>query len=205
MKKIVIFGEDGFTNITLANSLSMLGIDVIAEFDDETVALNFISSHLPDVAVLNINYGQIKAIRLANNLRKRFPEMGLVITCKSEDIRLYGVQIEDLPLGVVIAKLVKHGDLDALKEAITEAPKFVSRENVFNIHEELSEVQLETFRLMAEGNANSEIAKMRFVSEKSVEQMLARIAISMGLDFDRKYNQRVRLTNAYHELISGRK
>ena len=81
----------------------------------------------------------------------------------------------------------------------------VDQEVKLDLYEDFSEVQIETFRLMAEGKANSEIAKLRFVSEKSVEQMLARIAISMGLDFDRKNNQRVRLTNTYHELINGKK
>ena len=204
-KKVFIFGEDGFTNITLSLSLSMQGLDIIGETDNEFVALKFISQHNPEVIVLNIDYGHIKAINLANILRIKYPELGLVLTCKTEDIRLLGIDLKTLPIGIVIARLAKHSDLDNLKDAIIRSLSLVKCETKLNIHDELSEVQIETFRLMAEGNANSEIAKMRFVSEKSVEQMLARIAISMGLDFDRKHNQRVRLTNTYYELINGRR
>ncbi len=204
-KKVFIFGEDGFTNITLSLSLSMQGLDIIGETDNESVALKFIFQHNPEVIVLNIDYGHIKAINLANILRIKYPELGLVLTCKTEDIRLLGIDLKTLPIGIVIARLAKHSDLDNLKDAIIRSVSLVKCETKLNIHDELSEVQIETFRLMAEGNANSEIAKMRFVSEKSVEQMLARIAISMGLDFDRKHNQRVRLTNTYYELINGRR
>ena len=101
--------------------------------------------------------------------------------------------------------LFRSSDLDNLKEAILTSVDCVDQEVKLDLYEDFSEVQIETFRLMAEGKANSEIAKLRFVSEKSVEQMLARIAISMGLDLDRKNNQRVRLTNTYHELINGKK
>ena len=183
----------------------MQGFDVISETDNDSVALNFISKHQPEVAVLNLDFGHIKAINLATILRKKYPDLGLVLTCKTEDIRLLGIDLKTLPIGIVVARLAKHGDLDGLTEEIISSVNLVKEEFKPRIHDELSEVQIETFRLMAEGKANSEIAKMRFVSEKSVEQMLARIAISMGLDFDRKHNQRVRLTNTYYELINGRR
>ena len=67
-----------------------------------------------------------------------------------------------------------------------------------------TDAQIETIRLMAAGNANSEIARMRYVSEKSVEQMLARIAVMLEIPFDHKYNSRVRILNSYYELLNGR-
>ena len=70
-KRVFIFGEDGFTNITLAHSLSMQGFDVNSETDNDSVALNFISKHQPEVAVLNLDFGHIKAINLATILRKK--------------------------------------------------------------------------------------------------------------------------------------
>ena len=202
--RIFIYGEDGFTNIILANSLSMFGFDVIGEIDNETVALNLISHHCPDVVILQLDHQHIKAIELAKTIRKRFPKMGIVLATKTEDMRLIGISKDDLPIGVLVAQLTKHCDLDNLRSAIETAPYSTLKNPKFLKCNFLSDVQIETFRLMAEGNANSEIAKLRFVSEKSVEQMLARIAITLGLDYDRKHNARVRLTNSYHELVNGR-
>jgi DNA-binding NarL/FixJ family response regulator len=202
--RIFIYGEDGFTNIILANSLSMFGFDVIGEIDNEIVALNLITHHCPDVVILQLDHQHIKALELAKILRKRFPKMGIVLATKTEDLRLIGIERNDLPTGVMVAQLAKHCDLDNLRSAIEVAPYSTSKSSEYLKCDYLSDVQIETFRLMAEGNANSEIAKLRFVSEKSVEQMLARIAITLGLEYDRKHNARVRLTNSYHELVNGR-
>jgi DNA-binding NarL/FixJ family response regulator len=203
--RIFIFGEDGFTNIVLANSLSMLGIDVLGEVDNEVIALRQITHHCPDVAVLQVDLGHVKAISLAKTLRKNFPNLGIVIATKTTDIRLIGIERKDLPIGVLVSQISKHNDLDNLKFDIEQAPNCTTCKPDFHICDYLSDVQVETFRLMAQGNANSEIAKVRYVSEKSVEQMLARISLSLGLVFDHKFNSRVRLMNSYYELVNGRK
>lgn len=203
--RIFIFGEDGFTNIVLANSLSMLGIDVLGEVDNEDIALRQITHHRPDVALLQVDLGHLKAVKLARTLRKNFPNLGIVIATKASDIRLIGIERKDLPIGVLVSQISKHSDLDNLKFDIEQAPNCTTCKPDFHTCEYLSDVQAETFRLMAAGNANSEIAKVRYVSEKSVEQMLARISLSLGLIFDHKFNSRVRLMNSYYELVNGRK
>jgi DNA-binding NarL/FixJ family response regulator len=200
-----IYGEEGFTNIVLANSLSMLGLDIIGEIDNEFTAFNQISQHRPEVVVLLIEKGQLKAIELGKSLRKLFPKMGIVIATRSEDLRLLGIEKRDLPKGSIVSKLTSHSDLDTLKKSILKAPECTNSEPEFHTYNLLSDTQVETFRLMADGNSNSEIAKMRFVSEKSVEQMLARIAGTLGIPYDRKHNSRIQLLNSYYELVNGHK
>ena len=99
-KRVFIFGEDGFTNITLANSLSMQGLDVIGETDNENLTLNFVSQHHPEVVVLNIDFGHTKAVNLASALRKKYPDLGLVLTSKTTDIRLLGIDTKEIPIGM---------------------------------------------------------------------------------------------------------
>ena len=103
-----IYGEEGFTNIVLANSLSMLGLDIIGEIDNEFTAFNQISQHRPEVVVLLIEKGQLKAIELGKSLRKLFPKMGIVIATRSEDLRLLGIEKTDLPKGSIVSKLTSH-------------------------------------------------------------------------------------------------
>ena len=203
--RIYIFGENGFANLTLANSLSMLGIDVIGEIDNEVVALNQITHHCPEVALLSMEFGHSKAFELAKMLRKRFPRMGIVIAAKTEDLRFYEIDPNNLPIGILIVRISRHSDLDHLKDAIYLAPNQTDIKSKNHPYPKLSDEQVKTLLLMCHGKANSEIAKIRFVSEKSVEQMLARTAISLGIDYDRKQNQRVRLTNSVYELINGEK
>jgi DNA-binding NarL/FixJ family response regulator len=61
----------------------------------------------------------------------------------------------------------------------------------------LTHMQRDTLRLVSEGLSNSEIARLHFVSEKSVEQMVGRIARSFEISQDPAHNLRVLLTLAF--------
>lgn len=61
----------------------------------------------------------------------------------------------------------------------------------------LTHVQRDTLRMISEGLSNSEIARLHFVSEKSVEQMVGRIAHSLEISQNSAHNMRVLLTLAY--------
>ena len=90
----------------------MLGIDVLGEVDNEDIALRQITHHRPDVALLQVDLGHLKAVKLARTLRKNFPNLGIVIATKASDIRLIGIERKDLPIGVLVSQISKHSDLD---------------------------------------------------------------------------------------------
>lgn len=50
----------------------------------------------------------------------------------------------------------------------------------------LSDIQIETLRYAAEGFTNAEIGRARFVSEKAIEQVLSRVAISLNIQPDHR-------------------
>lgn len=200
-----IYGEDGFVNSTLAASLSLLGFTVIGETENMSVADKMISFHVPDVAIFHVDYDRTCSLETAKIIRKRFPKMGIVLITKAEDIRLLGVQAKEIPVGISIVQIANHGDLDELKRKIESAPLCASQKSEFRKCKFLTDSQIEIIRLLAQGNANSEIARKRYVSEKSVEQMLARIASEFGIIFDRKQNSRVKILDSYYRLVNGRK
>ena len=203
--RVFIYGEDGFINSTLAGSLSMLGFEVIGETESQHIADKMISFLVPDVAIFHVDVDRINSLNTAKIIRKRFPSMGMVLITKAEDIRLLGIQNKELPIGISVVQIAKHGDLDALKAKIEAAPLLVNNRSKAERCKFLTDSQVETIRLLAEGDANSEIAKKRYVSEKSVEQMLARIASEFGIVFDRQQNSRVKILKSYYQLINGRK
>jgi DNA-binding NarL/FixJ family response regulator len=61
----------------------------------------------------------------------------------------------------------------------------------------LTHMQRDTLRMVSEGLSNSEIARLHFVSEKSVEQMVGRIARTLAITPDETSNMRVLLTLAF--------
>lgn len=57
--------------------------------------------------------------------------------------------------------------------------------------------QRETLSMLAQGMSNAEIARLHFVTEKSVEQMVGRIARTLAITPDETSNVRVLLTLAF--------
>jgi DNA-binding NarL/FixJ family response regulator len=68
----------------------------------------------------------------------------------------------------------------------------------------VTEAQLETMKLIAEGHSNSEIAKIRGVSEKSVEQAISRLVAHLDLPKGATKNQRVQISKMYFRLTGSR-
>jgi DNA-binding NarL/FixJ family response regulator len=67
----------------------------------------------------------------------------------------------------------------------------------------LTDLQIETLRLIADGLTNAEISRMRFVSEKAVEQIVSRIAMVLNVQPDRTKNLRVQLVGEYFKWIGA--
>lgn len=62
---------------------------------------------------------------------------------------------------------------------------------------QLTLLQRETLSKLAQGMSNAEIARLHFVSEKSVEQMVGRIARTFNICPQASSNMRVLLTLAF--------
>ena len=73
------------------------GYKVIGESDNYEAAIIQIYRLEPDVAILNLEHNQTRAIDLSKNIRKRFPKMGIVFSSKAKDFRLLGLKKDDLP------------------------------------------------------------------------------------------------------------
>jgi DNA-binding NarL/FixJ family response regulator len=77
-------------------------------------------------------------------------------------------------------------------------------ENSFiSVLNDFTDIQIETLRLVAQGLSNSEIARVRYVSEKSVEQIVARIAQHLLIAPDRSRNLRVIMTGEYFKWLGA--
>ena len=72
-----------------------------------------------------------------------------------------------------------------------------------NMLSQLTDLQIETLRLVADGLTNAEIGRMRFVSEKAVEQIVSRIAQVLNVQPDRGKNVRVQLVAEYFKWIGA--
>ncbi|MCX6430822.1 MAG: LuxR C-terminal-related transcriptional regulator [Actinobacteria bacterium] len=215
---VLLINDDAFELATLAEAMRLRGINLSGKSNNLSTAENLFITLQPDVVVIDVLFNSRKGVELANQMRKKNPNLGVVHTTSCPDLRLIGIQEKDVAKSTRLVLKRSMADLDVLCDAIpdslravtaNESTVWVNRHlqgngnSTYAIANELTNIQIETLRLVAVGMSNGEIARLRFVSEKSVEQIVARIAQHLQIESDRKRNLRVLLTNQYHKWVGA--
>ena len=217
-ERVLVVVDDGFELSTLVPALRLHEMDIIGEARSENVALNLLQRLQPDVVLLDMHIAGISAIKIAIDLRKSKPDVGLVILESCSDVRLLGERNIDIPSGTKVILKKSATDLLVLCSAIKES-KVAADENQkvawingsVSIEEkslcgllvQLTDVQVQTLRLVADGATNAQIGRLRYVSEKAVEQIISRVAQEFNIQPDRNKNQRVQLVNEYYKWLGA--
>jgi DNA-binding NarL/FixJ family response regulator len=216
--RVLLINDDAFELATMSASLRLHSTNVIGEASNIFVAENLFRSLQPEIVMIDLQFSGEEAVGLLQRFRKVDPELGIVIITSCPDLRLFGLLEKNIPHGAKIILKRSVSDLSIITFALTEsmesahdgsAMKWISihadiHENSFiSILSDLTDIQIETLRLVAQGLSNSEIARVRFVSEKSVEQIVARIAQHLAISPDRSRNLRVILAGEYFKWLGA--
>jgi len=218
LPRVMIASDDAFELATMSAALRLHGVNVVGEASNKLIAENTFRSLHPEVLIIDLIFASGEAIAIIDELRKANPKLGVVLMTACPDLRLLGVSEKTLPHGVQIVLKRSVADLAVLSFAITQSLESSSinssaqwvrahaslHENAFlTVLSDFTDIQVATLRLVAQGLSNSEIAKVRFVSEKSVEQIVARIAQHLKVTPDRSKNLRVVITGEYFKWIGA--
>ena len=209
--------DDPFGLSTMGAALKLHGTNVIGEARKKSSALLLMRSMQPNVLLIDMHLSNEHSIAIATAIRKETPTIGVVILVACADLRLLGELTCELPTGskVVIKKSVN--SIAQLCDVISESRIFDIESPVtwvngnVSIHEkamenmisQLTDLQIDTLRLVADGLTNAEISRMRFVSEKAIEQIVSRIALVLNVQPDRTKNLRVQLVGEYFKWIGA--
>ena len=217
-QRVLIVNDDAFELATLSASLRLHTVDVIGEAQTIPIAQNLFKSLQPDVVIIDIQFCGEEGVSLARSLRKVKADLGIILITSCPDLRLLGLREKDIPLGSKIILKKSIADLFVIKDSIALSMKSSNakekmawvdshgslHENSFtSVLSDFTDIQIETLRLLATGLSNAEIGRTRFVSEKSVEQIVARIAQHFGFLPDRTKNLRVLLTGEYFKWLGA--
>ena len=216
--RVLLINDDAFELATMTASLRLHSTNIVGEAANVLIAENLFSSLNPEIVLIDLQFSGEEAIGLLQRFRNINPELGIVIMTSCPDLRLFGLLEKNIPRGSKIILKRSVADLSiitfALSESITSA-RDGSEMNWISIHaaiharsfitilNEFTDVQIETLRLVAQGLSNSEIARVRYVSEKSVEQIIARIAAHLSISPDRSRNLRVILAGEYFKWLGA--
>jgi len=205
--RVLVLEDDPFTRLSVVSALVHFGFSVIAEESDPASALARAKAARPEVALLDLHLGTgATGLDVAQELRRLNPKIGIVMLTSYEDPRLLSPSLPPVPRGTVYLTKRAIQNLAVLRTAVLEAA-ISALDNSEPTHTpafgKLSDTQIETLRLVAQGLSNSEIAKNRFVTEKSVETTIARVAKSLGIISGPSSNQRVHIARVYFRSIGS--
>jgi DNA-binding NarL/FixJ family response regulator len=200
--------DDDFTRSMVAGALQIQGIDIVGETGSVGPAMKMAEELKPDAAILDLDLGAgPNGIDLAVALRRRQPRIGIVILTTFEEPRLLNSKVSNPPAGAVYFVKKEIGEIELLYRGIQKAISNASNSSSSEVTpikskslEGVTDSQLDTMRLVSQGLSNSQIAKLRGISEKSVEQTLSRLVANLGLHSAPDKNLRVQVSLLYSKL-----
>jgi DNA-binding NarL/FixJ family response regulator len=215
--RVLVIIDDPFELSSVGAALKLHGVDVVGEARKKSTAINLFRSLQPHVLLIDMHKSQEHSVDIAHAIRKEAPSIGVVILVPCADMRLIGEELSHMPAGTLLVLKDSLSNLTALCNVISASRIFNQDDKVawvnggITLHDKeshslmssLSDIQIQTLRYAADGLTNAEIGRLRFVSEKAIEQVLSRVAIALNIQPDHRKNMRVQLVNEFHKWIGA--
>lgn len=195
--KIVLVDDHPLVREWLANLIEKSSdLTVCGEAEDAPAALEAIAELKPDLAIIDLSLGSGSGIDLIRSIRSSFPDVAMIVL-SMHDERVYAERaIRAGARGYVMKRESTKKIIDAIHEVLkgnlylskemTEllVEKFISSdpEHVGLPLAQLSDRELEVFKLIGQGYEINEIAKTLNVNHKTIHTYSTRIREKLKLD-----------------------
>ena len=186
---------------TLAN---VEGIQVVAAVGTAREAEQRMTPGVVDVAILDIDLPDGNGIALGVILRRKQPDLGILLLSAQDSMDLLLDLPKDVSHGWGYLSKVSSTSETLLVDAVLAAacgqtmldPALLAgmRPRRGSDVARLTDRQFEVLRLLAQGLSNVGIAERLSITEKSVQNHVNAIYATLDIDADREHNPRVRAT-----------
>jgi DNA-binding NarL/FixJ family response regulator len=206
--KLLIVENDSFAGTFMSKSLDAAGFSIISVADSAPVAMKTFRETNPDCALIDIELGTgPNGIDIARAFRKLKPGVGIVFLTSIVDPRLIDLKGLELPDGSIYLSKSFVADTSEISESLHESMRLAKDKSVPCVIRypksqlQLTTGQFELIRLIADGLSNKEIARKKFVTLKSTENSIARLAKKLDLKDTNTNSQRVLIAKRYFQMI----
>lgn len=208
MPKLLIVENDSFAGTFMSKSLDAAGFSIISVADTAPIAMKTLRETSPDCALIDIELGTgPNGIDIARAFRKLKPSIGIVFLTSIVDPRLIDLKGLELPEGSIYLSKSFVSDTSEISESLHESMRLAKDKSLPCIIRypksqlQLTNGQFELIRLIADGLSNKEIARKKFVTLKSTENSIARLAKKLDLKDTNTNSQRVLIAKRYFQMI----
>lgn len=195
----------------VARVLAVPGIDIVASCADGDRLLEAVDSERPDVVVTDVRMpptGDQEGIRVARELRRRHPAIGVVLLSLYAEPQLGAQLLADGAAGrayllkervhsraQVLAALQVVADGGSMFDP-TLVGMLLDRRRASRL-DALTARELEVLREMAEGKSNAAIADALVLSKRAVEKHVGNVFFKLDLPDERAASRRVSAVLVY--------
>lgn len=215
--RVLIVMDDSFELSSIASALKLHGVNVVGEVSKGSSAIAVQRTLHPNILLIDMHNSKERSIAIARDLRVEDPEIGIVILVPCADLRILGEVHKDIPDGSMLILKNTITTIASLCDVLSQSRQMdkdaspiwingnlaLSSKVSESMMSKLTNIQIETLRLVAKGLTNAEIGRIRFVSEKAVEQIVSRIAQVLNVQPDRTKNMRVQLVREFFSWIGA--
>ena len=159
------------------------GFEVVGEAEDEPAAVSLAERLRPELVLIDIDSTAFDGLRLVRSIKAVDPSVSIVVlAAMHEDPRVdralsSGAQaclLKDIDELEFVRAMTTVMDSQNLPEP-PRIPMYVRPTHTRGIKEELTEREMDTLRLVAQGQSNKEISERLVISERTVANRLRQI------------------------------
>jgi serine/threonine-protein kinase len=204
--RLVIADDEALLREGLARMLEDSGFEVVGRCGDAEALLRMVEDRRPDVAIVDIRmppgHGD-DGLVAAQEIRRRFPDVGVLVLSHYLDSRYAARLLEDVPAGAGYLLKDRVSEVAVVADALrrisqgdcvidpTIVSRLVARKRAHGPLDVLTPREREVLALLAEGRSNGAIGGQLFLSRKTVDSYVSQIFTKLDLHESPEQNRRV--------------